>query len=84
VCYRRAVASRNDSVLAAVIGAGYLGWRTRAEHSRQPHSVQMGRGSDEALRAFISPAVHARAALRVNASALAEDLMVLLRRQVRS
>lgn len=68
--------------LASLTGAGYMGWKTRAEHRRQPNTVQMTMRGDDAL-VMLSPVAQPRAALRLHADTLAEDLMVLLRRKVR-
>jgi len=68
--------------LVALVDAGYTGWKTRAEHRRQPNTVQMNVRGDDAL-VMLSPAGQPRASLRVQADKLAEDLMVLLRRKVR-
>ena len=67
------------AIAASVEAAEFLGWRTQAEDDASPSSGQMriGRQND------LAP-VHVdrrRAALRYEAKALAEDLMVPLRRQ---
>ncbi len=71
-------------VVAALLGAGYLGWRTRAEHVANPNIVsgRMAGSNREVVQ--LSPARRNRAALRFEATTMAEDLMVLLRREVRS
>lgn len=70
-------------VMAARIeGAGYLGWRTAAEHANSPTSVTMGMGFGQER-----PAVQLacpRAALRLDRTRLIEDLVVPLRRQWKS
>ena len=43
----------------------------------------MGRGGNEMSTIHLSPAVLPRAALRVDRATLAEDLMVLLRRETK-
>jgi hypothetical protein len=68
--------------LAALIRGGYVGWKTRAEYRREPNTVQMNMRGDEAV-VMLSPAAQPRAALRLQADKIAEDLMVLLRRKVR-
>ena len=69
--------------LAARLDASdHLGWRTQAEQDASPNSGTMGWGGDVA-----KPAIHIdrpRAALRFQATLLAEDLMVALRRQWKS
>ena len=68
---------------AALVGAGHMGWKTRAEHRRNPNSgVQMSMHSGEELTAFRAPPLQPRPALRVNTAKLAEDLTVLLRREM--
>ena len=68
--------------VASLVGADHMGWKMRAEQRRNPHTMQMSMQSGEELVATVSPAVQPRAALRVQAGKLAEDLTVLLRRQV--
>ncbi len=70
-------------VVAALLGAGHLGWRTRAEQEANPNSWPMGRGGDQVV-VHPSPARRNRAALLHDTARLAEDLTVLLRREVRS
>ena len=70
-------------LLAALVGAAHMGWRTRAEHRRNPNSgVQMSMRSGEELIVFLAPPLQPRPALRVNTAKLAEDLSVLLRREM--
>ena len=67
------------AISTSIEAADFMGWRTQAEDDASPGSGQMRMGRDEDL----AP-VHAdrrRAALRYEAKALAEDLMVPLRRQ---
>jgi hypothetical protein len=59
-----------------------MGWKTRAEHRRQPNTVQMSLDGGEAL-VMLSPVAQPRASLRLQAENMAEDFMVLLRRKVR-
>jgi hypothetical protein len=63
--------------------AGYLGWRTRAENRRNPNTVSMGIGTRDALTVHLRPATRRREALLKDAKKLAEDLIVLLRREKR-
>ncbi len=67
------------AIAASIEAAEFLGWRTQAEDDASPSSGQMRMGRQDDL----AP-VHVdrrRAALRYEAKALAEDLMVPLRRQ---
>ncbi len=67
------------AIAASIEAADFLGWRTQAEDDASPGSGQMRMGGNETL----AP-IHVdrrRAALRYQAKALAEDLMVPLRRQ---
>jgi Domain of unknown function (DUF4062) len=70
--------------LAALLGGSYLGWKTRAQHRRDPNRTQISMSGHDDRVVMLSPAVHSRSTLRVQARTLAEDLMVLLRRQVQS
>ncbi len=70
-------------VVAALLGGGYLEWRTRAEHAAAPNTVQVGMGGSDRVVVRLSPARRNRAALTLDAARIAEDLTVLLRREVR-
>ncbi|MBA2920070.1 MULTISPECIES: DUF4062 domain-containing protein [Sphingomonas] len=71
------------AVAARLTNTGYSAWRTRAEHLRSPGRVTYSGGFDDTDK----PAVHMqppdipRAALSYETSALADDLLALLRRQ---
>jgi hypothetical protein len=68
-------------IAASIEAAEYMGWRTQAEDDASPGSGQMRMLRNENL-----PPIHVdcrRAALRYEAKALADDLMVPLRRQRR-
>jgi hypothetical protein len=69
--------------VAALLGAEHIGWQTQAEHDARPGSVSLSMrgGRDECVT--LTPSVMRRAALRYDAPRLAEDLTVLLRRQLR-
>lgn len=71
-------------VLAFLAGAESRGWRTMAEHAREPNrvGVAMGRG-DDPIVVQTSPPRRSRAALTSQTQEIAEDLTVLLRREVR-
>jgi hypothetical protein len=60
---------------------GYLGWKTRAEHRKNPDVVSMGIGTRDDLTVQLHPPTRRREALRSDVKRLAEDLTVLLRRK---
>lgn len=68
--------------VVALRGAGYLPWRTQAEHERSPNAATMGLGGTEPVVVALSPPVRLRAALRHDTQRMAEDLTVRLRREV--
>jgi hypothetical protein len=75
------------AIAAKIHGAGFLAWRTRREHDASPDQLVGGSfpfGNDERATVHLTPAHRPRAALRVDASRLVEDLVVLLRRQWKS
>jgi hypothetical protein len=53
---------------------GYLGWKTRAEHRKNPDVVSMGIGMRDDLTAQLHPPTRRREALRSDVKRLAEDL----------
>lgn len=66
--------------VAALIGAGYGAWRTRAEHVQSPNQMAMNmRSADRILVALPTPRLH-RAALVDQPNRTARDLTILLRR----
>ena len=67
------------ALAARIEASDYLAWRTQAEQDASPNSgpMRMGGSHDQVAAQVDRP----RAALRFEASALAEDLMVPLRRQ---
>lgn len=68
----------------ALTGAGHLGWLTRAQFDARPNSVSMGMGRGESTVATLTPAARPRPALGPQATVMAQDLTVLLRREMRS
>jgi hypothetical protein len=68
---------------ATVLGANYGVWRTRAEHERSRNTWSSGYGPD-VVAVQLNPPSRKRAALKVDATNLADDLTVLLRRQLKS
>lgn len=65
-----------------VTGGGYLGWRTRAEQQASPGSYSMNPAAEQ-KPIHLSPALRKRASLIQNVDRIAEDMLVLLRRQRR-
>lgn len=66
--------------VAAMIGAAYGAWRSRAEHERSPNQMALNmRGADRVLVALSAARMH-RGALADQAGRVARDLAVLLRR----
>ena len=68
------------AVAAALLEAGYLPWRNRAEHDRSPHAATMGFAGRERIEAAMSPPTRKRAALSSDTQRLSVDLTVCLRR----
>ena len=71
-------------VVAALVGSSYLGWRTRAEYEANPGSGPMSMKRSDRIRVQLSPARRNRAALKLGAHTLAEDLTILIGREVQS
>ena len=67
------------AVAASIEASEHLGWRTQKEQDASPHSGQMRMGGAAGLAPTCVD--RPRAALRFDATRLAEDLMVPLRRQ---
>ena len=70
-------------LVAALLSAGSNGWRTRAELAASPHSMRMDITGGNQIVERLSPPARPRSALATDRSALAKDLMILLRRQAR-
>jgi hypothetical protein len=68
--------------VARIAGAGFMTWRTRAEHTANPNLGSL-HGSGDVATATLTPARRHRQALTHDASNIAEDLVTLLRRQIR-
>lgn len=71
-----------DVVVAVTLFGDYLTWRTRAEHEASPNSMTGGTRTGP-ITVHLSPASRRRAALTFDGQRLAEDLTVLLRRELR-
>jgi hypothetical protein len=67
-------------IAARIADAGHAGWRTQREHAASPNSMQLGFGHDEHPPVHLDPPHRTRAAFRLEAARLVEDLVVLLRR----
>ncbi len=68
--------------IAAILDAGFMPWRTRAEHTTNPNSAHMPMGREDTIIAELAPASRKRAALSQDAARLAEDLTVIIRRRM--
>jgi hypothetical protein len=66
------------AVAAVITGGEHTAWRSQREHDASPNSVSMGMGREERKPVHVA---RARAALRLDAEHLVEDLLVPLRRQ---
>ena len=69
--------------VASFTNAGHFGWMTRAEKAKSRGSVTLGMRGDSAVTVTLTPAVRTRAALLPGATEIAEDLTVLLRRELK-
>ena len=67
--------------VAALTRLGHAPWRTRAEHARSPSSGTLRTGGDSAI-AYLTPSIRPRVEIGQRSRDLAQDLMVLLRRQL--
>jgi hypothetical protein len=70
------------ALAASIEASDYMGWRTQAEQDASPNSgtMRMANGQQQPISSTDRP----RAALRFQATELAEDLMVPLRRQMKA
>lgn len=69
------------AMAASIEASDYMGWRTQAEQDANPNSGTMRMGN---AKQPLSSTDRPRAALRFQATELAEDLMVPLRRQMKT
>jgi Domain of unknown function (DUF4062) len=72
------------ALVAAIRGQNMYGWRTRAEQNASPDGGTVSISDRENKPVHLTPPVRQRAALRVDAARLADDLLVLLRRQFKA
>lgn len=70
------------ALAASIEASDHMGWRTQAEQVSSPNSGTMRMGNGQELPT--STTAQPRVALRLKAAELAEDLMVPLRRQMKS
>jgi hypothetical protein len=70
------------AIAAGVLNAGYHAWRTRAEHQASPNAGTVGRGVSRVVVSPL-PAVRSRTLSAADQWALVDDLIVLLRRELR-
>jgi hypothetical protein len=71
-------------IAAKVHGTGFLAWRTQREHDASPNQIyggSVGFGNNDRTAVHLTPPHRPRAALRLDAGRLVQDLVVLLRRQ---
>jgi hypothetical protein len=69
--------------VARIAGGSYMAWRTRAQHSANPNAATIPyRGTDDPI-VTLTPARRHRQALTHDAHRIAEDLVTLLRREMR-
>ncbi|MEX1133287.1 MAG: DUF4062 domain-containing protein [Acidimicrobiia bacterium] len=67
------------AVVAHLANAGYMPWRTRAEHQASPNAGQVAMGASDPS-VTLTPTTRHRQALIHDADRIAEDLVALLRR----
>jgi len=67
------------AIAARIAASEYAGWRTRQQQEAYPRRANMGRGGNADVDTV--RVSKPRAALRLEAGPLSEDLLVLLRRQ---
>lgn len=73
------------ALVANILDADHMAWRTRAQHAQSPNSVTMNiltGGTPEPVH--LSPPHRTRSALRLNAAELTQDLTVKLRRALQN
>lgn len=68
------------AIVAALLKAGHLPWRNRADYDQNPHMATMGFSGRDRIEAAMSPPTCKRAALSSDTERLSEDLTVRLRR----
>ncbi|MXW17015.1 MAG: hypothetical protein F4123_01145 [Gemmatimonadetes bacterium] len=71
-------------VLGAIESGSIYGWRTRAEHAANPHSMTLSMDQRDLVVVPEEPVVRPRAYLTANRDQLVEDLLARLRRELRT
>src|SRR5262249_47891175 len=69
--------------IVALNNAGYMAWRTRAEHAASPTSMTIPMVAESEV-VTLSPALRPRAALLHDTDRMVEDFISLLRRRFRA
>lgn len=72
--------ARHVVPVAALLGATYTAWRTRAEQAASPNSMSINISGGDRIVTHLSSPAQPRETLNQDRSTLARDLMVLLRR----
>lgn len=72
------------AIAVTLVGSDFMAWRTRAEHKASPDSYNVGFGNARQQPVHLTPGHRPRAAIKLNAAALIEDLVTLLRREWKS
>jgi hypothetical protein len=67
--------------VVALLGGNFLGWRTREEQSRHPNEMTISITVGDRVVVELAPAVRPRQSLAYDAAQMAEDFVVLLRRE---
>jgi hypothetical protein len=69
--------------VVSLLGSGYYALKTRAQHERSRNRSSMSMRGESVLTVKLSPPGRPRAALKVQATELAEDFATLLRREIK-
>jgi hypothetical protein len=74
------------AIATKIYGGGFLAWQTQREHDSSPNQIRtsISFGNEERAAVHLTPPHRPRAALRLDAGRLVQDLVVLLRRQWKS
>ncbi len=70
------------AIVAGLVGSGWLGWRTRADFESGGGGGAIGGGTDRVV-VHLAPPLRRRAALTHDVDHIAQDLTLLLRREIR-
>ncbi|HKV99997.1 MAG TPA: DUF4062 domain-containing protein [Vicinamibacterales bacterium] len=72
------------AVVGSIMNGGYLGWMTSEEKAKSRGAIVVGTRGEATVSVELTPPVRPRAALLASAKVLAEDLTVLLRRELKT